>query len=145
MYIYLTYLFTNFRKCLRIYALPICILFQPKLILISLMTTMMVCCCLKNGNSRIEPIQIYTLTWVVFLISIAYLTIANRRLDLVRLCPDHLKAIVNQVDQIILYFFGDLDIQCNRRLRSKTDSQANKYSNNQNFHYFSKLGYGQLS
>ena len=36
----------------------------------------------------------------VFLISIAYQTIANRRLDLVRLCPNLLKSIVYQVDQI---------------------------------------------
>ena len=35
----------------------------------------------------------YNLT--VFLISIAYLSIANGRLDFLRLCPDRLKAMVN--------------------------------------------------
>ena len=34
----------------------------------------------------------------VFLISFAYQTVANRRLDLVWLCPDRLKTIIYQVD-----------------------------------------------
>ena len=40
-------------------------------------------------NKRISKI-----IWGLFLISITYLTIANRRLDLVRACQDRLKAIV---------------------------------------------------
>ena len=48
----------------------------------------------------------------VFLISIAYLTIAYRRLDLMRACPDRLKAILQSKiwnflpDIVVLYEYG---------------------------------------
>ena len=45
----------------------------------------------------------------LFLISIAYQTIVNRRLDLVRACPDHLKVYQYQVDLFNkLLLLGDL-------------------------------------
>ena len=73
-------------------------------------------------------------TPAVFLISIAYQTIANRLLDCVRLCPDRLKAIVYQVDVIDYCFqaFRPNPIvyqqQSNRRLRSEIGPQ--KYKSN---------------
>ena len=65
-----------------------------------------------GGISKVKVWYIALQIMGLFLISIVYQTIANRRLDLVRLCPDRLKAIVyyivGQPDRLLL--IGDPDL-----------------------------------